>query len=92
MGRKSAVSLAGLLVVLIGVAATGCSNKKKTAPVSYVNAEEQYRRALEQLGEDHLNQAKNTLQAIQYTPEDDRRTIEPLDRLVCIVHQLLWNR
>jgi outer membrane protein assembly factor BamD len=69
-----------VLVLLFVAAAAGCAGKKAT-PVTYADAEQQYREARAQIESDRLNQAKASLQNIQFTNPQEQKTFQPLVRL-----------
>jgi outer membrane protein assembly factor BamD len=76
--RVFAFALAGLGML---AAAGGCSNKKAAPSIAQLSAERQYRDALADIEDHRLNQAKATLQTVQYADGEERRQIEPLVRL-----------
>ena len=77
--RKTLLASAALALGLLA-AASGCA-KKQAPTIAQLGAERQYRDALEEIDNHRLNQAKATLQGIQYMDGDERRAIEPLVRL-----------
>jgi len=76
MPRWCAAALA-----LLAVAAAGCAKKKDLAPMGFASATAQFQRGMEELERGKLTQARNTLQAVSYTAQDDRPAIEPLVRI-----------
>jgi len=69
-----------ILALGLLAAASGCA--KKPAPtIAQLSADRQYKDALEDIDDRRLNQAKATLQSVQYADGDERRELEPLVRL-----------
>ena len=67
--------------VLLAAISIGCAKKPTVAPSDLASAQAQYEASLDLIAADKLAQARDALEQIAYTGEDDRRELEPLVRL-----------
>lgn len=72
---------AGILMIAVFLAVTGCGGKKKgTVDPAQLSADATFNRAIDLLAKRQLSQAQAALKRIQFAPES-RAEIEPLTRL-----------